>query len=77
VEKHVRPLIGHVQVGAVDADVFDSFYAELRRCREHCTGARLVEHRTSVARECDAPQPGPGLLGQLRRVLPAGMTSVR
>ncbi len=39
-DKHVRPLIGHVQVGALDADMFDSFYAELRRCREHCTGAR-------------------------------------
>jgi integrase len=53
-DKHIRPLIGHVQVGALDADVFDSFYAELRRCREHCTGARLVEHRTSVVHECDA-----------------------
>jgi integrase len=53
-DKHIRPLIGHVQVGALDADVFDSFYAELRRCREHCTGARFVEHRTPVAQECDA-----------------------
>lgn len=54
VEKHVRPLIGHIHVGALDADVFDSFYAELRRCREHCTGDRFVEHRTPVAHECDA-----------------------
>lgn len=54
VKKHVRPLIGHVQVGALDADIFDSFYAELRRCREHCTGAPFVEHRTPVAHECDA-----------------------
>jgi hypothetical protein len=52
-DKHIRPLIGQVQVGALDADVFDSFYAELRRCREHCTGARFVEHRTPAAHECD------------------------
>jgi integrase len=52
-DKHIRPLIGQVQVGALDADVFDSFYAELRRCREHCTGARSVEHRTPVVHKCD------------------------
>ena len=33
-DKHIRPLIGSVQVGALDADVFDAFYAELRRCRD-------------------------------------------
>lgn len=53
VEKHLRPLIGHIQVGALDADLFDSFDVELRRCREHCTGDRFVEHRTPVAHECD------------------------
>jgi integrase len=53
-DKHVRPLIGSVQVGALDADVFDAFYAELRRCRDHCTEKRYVEHRTRVAHECDS-----------------------
>ncbi len=47
-DKHIRPLIGHVQVGTLDADVFDSFYAELRRCRHHCSGGRFTEHRTPV-----------------------------
>lgn len=28
--KHIRPLIGAVQVGALDARTFDSFYAELK-----------------------------------------------
>lgn len=40
VRKHVIPLIGHVKIGALDADLLDSFYAELLRCREHCTDRR-------------------------------------
>jgi integrase len=51
--KHVRPLIGSVQVGAMDARVFDSFYAELRRCRDHCGRKRYVDHRTPLPHECD------------------------
>jgi integrase len=38
VDKHVRPFIGQVKVGALDAEMLDSLYAELRRCRDHCTG---------------------------------------
>jgi integrase len=45
-DKHIRPLIGGVQVGALDAGVFDSFYAELRRCRDHCGRKRYIDHRT-------------------------------
>jgi len=51
--KHIRPLIGTVKVGALDADVFDSFYAELRRCRDHCDRRPYVEHRTTVEHACD------------------------
>jgi integrase len=51
--KHIRPLLGELKVGAVDGDVLDSFYAELRRCREHCGGRRYVEHRTNRPHECD------------------------
>ena len=28
---HIRPLIGTQKVGALGGDVFDSFYAEVRR----------------------------------------------
>jgi integrase len=52
-DKHIRPLIGRVQVGALDAGVFDSFYAELRRCRDHCGRKRYVDHRTPQPHECD------------------------
>ncbi|AEA26550.1 integrase family protein [Pseudonocardia dioxanivorans CB1190] len=51
-EKHISPLIGQVQVGALDGDVFDAFYRELRRCREHCR-TKFIEHRTAKVHECD------------------------
>ncbi|MEQ7125310.1 tyrosine-type recombinase/integrase [Actinopolymorpha sp. B11F2] len=53
VDTHIRPLVGSIKVGAFDADLLDSFYAELRRCRAHCDRRRYVEHRTSRAHECD------------------------
>ncbi|MEU4295421.1 hypothetical protein AB0E63_44995 [Kribbella sp. NPDC026596] len=31
-DKHIVPCIGHQKVRAVDADIADSFYSELRRC---------------------------------------------
>lgn len=50
---HVIPFIGHLKVGEIDADALDSLYAELRRCRAHCTGKRRIDHRTSGKHECD------------------------
>ena len=53
VGNHVEPLIGHVKVGTLDADMLDSFYAELRRCRIHCSGKARgrVDHRTKRSRQ--------------------------
>jgi len=53
IDKHIRPLIGHQKVGALDADILDSFYAELRRCRSHCRGRRGVQHRSDRPHACD------------------------
>jgi integrase len=50
---HVRPLIGGQKVGALDADLFDSFYAELRRCRDHCDKRPHIQHRTAAKHDCD------------------------
>jgi integrase len=44
VRKHIRPLLGSKKVGMLDANVLDSFYAELRRCREHCSGRKELDH---------------------------------
>lgn len=52
-EKHVRPFVGRLKAGAVGAEALDSLYAELRRCREHCTGSRTVDHRTPREHTCD------------------------
>jgi integrase len=41
--KHIRPLLGELKVGGVAGDagveILESFYAELRRCRDHCTAS--------------------------------------
>ena len=34
--KHIRPLLGSVPLTRLDVETLDSFYAELRRCRDHC-----------------------------------------
>lgn len=52
-KNHIEPFIGSVRVGVLDADILDSLYAELRRCRSHCTGP-FIEHRTDRTHECDA-----------------------
>lgn len=51
--KHVRPFVGKLKAGALDADALDSLYAEMRRCRTHCTGRGGVDHRTPRPHECD------------------------
>nr|WP_255620941.1 site-specific integrase [Pseudonocardia sp. DSM 110487] len=54
-EKHIRPFVGRLKAGAVDVEVLDSLYAELRRCRVHCDRSRgLVDHRTPRRHECDS-----------------------
>ena len=52
-ELHVRPFIGRLKAGAVESETLDSLYAELRRCRTHCTDKRGTDHRTPREHECD------------------------
>ncbi|TDC88148.1 GntR family transcriptional regulator [Saccharopolyspora aridisoli] len=54
VRNHIAPFIGDEPVGRIDADILDSLYAELRRCRDHCTTGRRIDHRTRSKHECDA-----------------------
>ncbi len=46
-------MLGKVRVSRVDAELLETFYAKLRKCREHCDGRRFIEHRTSAEHECD------------------------
>ncbi|WP_233583897.1 hypothetical protein [Micromonospora sp. CV4] len=51
--KHVRPLLGKLPVGRLDAEKLESFYAVLRRCRDHCGGGRkAIKHRKAGEHEC-------------------------
>ncbi len=52
-EKHVRPFLGRTKAGAVGAEALDSLYAELRRCRDHCSGPGRTDHRTPREHACD------------------------
>jgi integrase len=51
--KHIRPLIGTMKVGALDGYLFDTFYATLRRCRDHCDRRPRNDHRTDGPHQCD------------------------
>jgi integrase len=55
IERHIKPVLGDLQAGRVDAEALDSFYAQLRRCRRRCRGGarRLIDHRTEKQHECD------------------------
>jgi integrase len=53
VRNHIRPLIGHLQVGRIDGEILDSFYRQLRTCRAHCRGKAFIEHRTDREHKCD------------------------
>jgi integrase len=53
IRKHIVPLLGHIQVGKLDAEVLDAFHAELRRCGDHCDRKPRTDHRTTRPHECD------------------------
>jgi integrase len=50
--KYIRPQLGALQVGRIDAEVLDSFYGQLRTCRDNCRGKKRIDHRTTSAHEC-------------------------
>jgi hypothetical protein len=54
VRNHISPLLGPLKVGQLTPETLDSFYAELRRCRTHCTSKRrTIDHRVKGDHECD------------------------
>lgn len=52
IRNHIRPLLGPLQVGRLDGETLDSFYAILRRCRAHCDGRPGIEHHTEGLHQC-------------------------
>ncbi|GAA2897508.1 hypothetical protein GCM10010472_64980 [Pseudonocardia halophobica] len=51
---HIRPRLGPLQVARLDGELLDSYYAILRRCRQHCNGRVKVDHRSEDSHDCDA-----------------------
>jgi len=54
VRKHVHPFLCRFGINdpVFDAELFDSFYAELGRCREHCRPGHTVDHYTDEPHRC-------------------------
>lgn len=52
IDKHIRPQLGALKAGRIDAEVLDSFYTSLRKCRDNCRGRKDVDHRTTWPHEC-------------------------
>jgi hypothetical protein len=51
--KHIHALpVGGRTIAEVDAQALETFYAELRRCRDHCDGRPTVRHFTAVEHRC-------------------------
>jgi hypothetical protein len=44
IETHIRPTLGHIKLSKVDAELLETFYARLRRCRAQCGGRRRDGH---------------------------------
>ena len=53
IRKHIRPLLGSLSLTRLSVETLDSFYAELRRCRDHCDRRPQLQHRTSQEHRCD------------------------
>lgn len=70
IKKHIRPLLGKMQVARVNAELLETFYARLRKCRDRCDGRRYIQHRTARGHECDA-RLAPGWSVRHRRPTPA------
>jgi integrase len=52
-ENHIKPLIGSQQLARLDIETLDSYYSQLRTCRDHCRGRKYIQHRTDKPNQCD------------------------
>jgi integrase len=45
VRLYIRPMLGDLAAGKLDAELLESFYARLQRCRDLCSGRRRAGHQ--------------------------------
>lgn len=55
VDKHIRPVLGTIPAVRVDAETLESFYADLRTCRDHCGESIRRWARPTSANHCPPP----------------------
>ncbi len=53
IRNHIGPVLGSLQLGRLESETIDAFYAQLRACRARCSGHRAIEHRTAREHACD------------------------
>lgn len=55
VQKHIRPVLADIPLLILTREAserLERFYAELRRCRERCSGKPFIEHRVDGPHDC-------------------------
>lgn len=54
VRKHIGRFLGDTKVGGLEPGGIESFYAECRRCRDHCGRKPYIQHRVDKEYQCDS-----------------------
>jgi integrase len=49
---YIKPALGDVPIGKINAQMLEQLYAELRRCRIRCNGRVPIDHRVDGPHEC-------------------------
>jgi integrase len=53
IDRYIRPALGSVPARKIDAHTLESFYTEVRRCRDRCDGKPFIEkHAVDEAHDC-------------------------
>lgn len=54
IDRTIRPALGSLPVARIDGEILDTFYGQLRKCRQRCRGrGRHIDHRTAGEHNCD------------------------
>jgi integrase len=53
IKNHIRPAFGKLHVGDLDGELLETFYGQLRRCRQRCRGRVKLDHYSARVHTCD------------------------
>lgn len=49
---YIKPALGDVSIGKINAQLLEELYAQLRRCRARCDGKITIDHRVDGPHDC-------------------------